>query len=252
MNGFSTTIDTDAGIGTILSHFSTEYINHVVEDSLNMKYRPFMYGAMPNMVDVLERQFLAIDNNAKDYTEKTMQVRFETYQEIIQKICKYYNLHFAGDFDSISPEEIYAITRTIYDVFISHFTEYMIDFFVSYIVDNADSIANYLRLDETSVKPKESGVYNSEDYIDPKYILIHANINQVIYNMAAYDISLETLLNYFLKNSVAAQISSLLEDCGDIYKNYYACYILDQRYAPGVLTNIKLQLQGRTKQISEL
>ena len=128
----------------------------------------------------------------------------------------------------------------------------MIDFFVSYIVDNADSIANYLRLDETSVKPKESGVYNSEDYIDPKYILIHANINQVIYNMAAYDISLETLLNYFLKNSVAAQISSLLEDCGDIYKNYYACYILDQRYAPGVLTNIKLQLQGRTKQISEL
>ena len=251
MNGFSTSIDTDAGIGTILSHFSSEYINHIVEDSLNMRFRPFMYGPMPNMIDVLERQFLSIDENAKDYSEKISQVRLDTYQEIILKICKYYQLEFTHDFDSMRLEELYAVARSLYDIFISHFTEYMIDFFVSYIVNNADDIANYLRMDEKSVKPKESGIYAPESYIDPKYVLIHANINQVIYNMTAYDIPLDMLLNYFLDPRAAEQIGSYLADCGDIYKNYFACYILDQRYAPGVLTNIKLKLQGRTKQINE-
>lgn len=256
MNGFSTSIDTDAGIGTILSHFSSEYITHVVEDSLNMRFRPFMYGPMPNMVDVLERQFLSIDQNAKDYSEKISEVRLDTCQEIILKICKFYNLEFEKEFDMMRPEEIYSVARTLYDIFISHFTEYLIEFFVSYIINNADDIANYLQLDENSIKPKEStSAYSSanpDSYIDPKYVLIHANINQVIYNMSAYDIPLDVLLRYFLDPKTAEQVNSYLEDCGDIYRNYYACYILDQRYAPGVLTNIKLSLQGRTKQINEL
>ena len=112
------TIDTDAGIGTILSHFSTEYINHVIDDSLNMKFRPFD-GAMPNMVDVLERQFQSIAANSKDYLEKISDVRIESYKEIIYKICSYYNLTFVGDFESMNPQEIYGIAHILYDVFIS-------------------------------------------------------------------------------------------------------------------------------------
>ena len=38
MNGYMGSIDTDAGIGTILSHFDSEYVNHIIEDSLNMKF----------------------------------------------------------------------------------------------------------------------------------------------------------------------------------------------------------------------
>ena len=212
MNNYVSTIDTDAGIGTILSHFSTEYINHIISDSLNMRYRPYNIP-MPNMVDVLERDFLAIRANSPDYTEKVSFVREETYKEIILLICKYYNLTFTGVFENLSSEELYGIAHTMYDIFISRFTDHMMDFFVSYIVENSSSIEAYLKMDENYIKPKESGLYAPENFIDPKYILIHANANKVIYNMAGYDIPLHTILFYLLgqSNTLYTYLSCLMK-----------------------------------------
>ena len=247
MNRYIGSIDTDAGIGTILSHFSTEYINHIIDDSLQMKFRPFD-GPMPNMVDVLERQFQSILINTPEYSEKITEVRVESFKEIIFKICNFYNLSFMADLDSMNPQEIYGIAHTLYDIFISRFTEFMNNFFVSYIVNNADGIVSYLKVDETANKPKESSVYSSKKYIDPKFVLIHANINKVIYNMASYDIPLELLLSYFLDPITSNRLGTMITDNGDIYKTHYASYILDQRYSAGILTNIKLKLQSRTQE----
>lgn len=251
MNGYMGSIDTDAGIGTILSHFDSEYVNHIIEDSLNMKFRPFA-DPMPNIADVLNRQFLSVLVNCPDYKEKIDDVRRETFVEIINKICSYYNLSFDYDTDSSTTEELYGIAHILYDVFISRFTDYMIDFFVSYVVANADSICAYLERNENTKRPKETGLYSGKNYIDPKFILIHANINQVIYNMAGYDISLYQLINNFLDPNSAAYINSMLTDNGDIYKTHYAIYILDQRYSAGVLTNIKLKLQSRTQEAMKI
>lgn len=246
---YSTSIDTDAAIGTILSHFSTEYINHIVDDSLMIRFRP--YGdEMPNLVDIKEREFKAILANSPDYVDQVINVQRETYKEIIMKICNFYNLSFHGDFDSIDNLELYGIARTLYDIFVSRFTDYMINFFVSYIVNNSDSIYSYLTMDETAMKPKETGLYKSKNYIEPKYILIHANANKVIYNMAGYDIPFDLLISYLLDPNSATRINSLISDNGDIYKNYYACYILDQNYSAGTLTNIKLRLQAKTQEIN--
>jgi hypothetical protein len=52
-------IDTDAGIASILSNFNSDYITHVVSDSLNMRFRPYE-DEMPNFVDILERQFAGV------------------------------------------------------------------------------------------------------------------------------------------------------------------------------------------------
>lgn len=251
MNNYVGSIDTDSGIATILSHFSTSYIEHVVDDSLRMRFRPFDQP-MPNMVDILQRQFLSISVNSPDYTDKVAEVREETFKEIIYKICSFYNLTFTGDFQSMNIEEIYGIAHILYDIFISRFTDYMINFFVSYIIDNRDSIISYLKTTDDYVKPKEVGAYSPKLYIDPNYIAIHANINTVVYNMAAYDISLETLLRYFVDPITLQRLSGLLVDNNDIYKKHYASYILDQRYSAGVLTNIKLKLQSRTQEIMNI
>ena len=105
-----------------------------------------------------------------------------------------------------------------------------------------------MKNDESSNKPKESGLYSPKNFIDPKFILIHANINKVIYNMAGYDIPIQILLSYFLDYTTSSRLGSLFIDNGDIYKTHYACYILDQRYSAGVLTNIKLKLQAKTQE----
>ena len=240
-------IETDAAIGTILSNFSSEYIEHVMEDSLQLdrRFRPFG-DPLPNFVSVLNRNFVAVQIEAPDYQDKVQEVRTETFREIILMICRYYNLRFCVPFEEISPEELYGIAEKMYDVFVSNFSSYLINFFTSYIVKNADQIIQYLQKDPDAIKPKEVGIYDQKYYIDPKYILIHANVNKVIYNMASYDINLQTLMSYFFDPVTWSRMSMLLEDCGDIYKNYYAVCITDNRYTAGVLTNVKLRLQSVT------
>ena len=88
----------------------------------------------------------------------------------------------------------------------------------------------------------------AKSYISPKYQLIHANLNKVILNMISYDIPLESLLASFLNVQTATRLSQLLTDKGDIYKNYYAVYLTDQRYMAELLTMIRLQLQARTQE----
>jgi predicted nucleic-acid-binding Zn-ribbon protein len=240
------TIDTDYGIGSILSNFDQEYINHIISDSLEMRFRPFN-GPMPNMVDVLNRQFELVKTNSPDYMDKILDVQNETYINIINTICQYYNLTFTlSNTDNLNIREIYNIARTLYEIFVSQFTINMNNFFVSYIIRNADSIYSYLEKDPSAKKPKDSGIYAQKNYIDPKFILIHANLKQVVINMASYDITLHQLLSYMLDPNSAAIIGNMLVDNNDIYKNYYASYIMDKNTMAGVLTNIKLLLQSKT------
>lgn len=244
MNSYN--IDTDAGIGTILSNLDSDYIMAVVDDSLEKKFRPFD-EPMPNMVDVLERNFIGILNNAPDYREKILDVRKQTYIEIITRIVDYYNLNITIDLINEDEENVHTIAKMMYDAFIARFTDNMINFFTSYIIDNADTIYNYLKSMDNINRPRDNGAYAKNNFLDEKFVLIHANANMIIYNIAGYDIGLNTLLNYFFGQQVSEYLNSILEDKGDIYKYHYGSYI-KSNYGPEVITRIKLELQSRTFQ----
>ena len=62
-----------------------------------------------------------------DSTENVEDVRIATYSEIINMICKYYGLIFNGDINSMDSMEVYGIARTLYDIFVARFTDYMFD-----------------------------------------------------------------------------------------------------------------------------
>jgi hypothetical protein len=70
--------------------------------------------------------------------------------------------------------------------------------------------------------------------------------------MITYDITLDQLLTFFLPANIAQRLSTLLEDRGDIYKNYYTIYLKDQRYMAEMLTCIKLRLQAATQQAYDI
>ena len=132
-NSFAGSIDTDMAIGSILSNFETAWVMNTVHDSLQMRFRPFAQP-MPNYVDILERQFNTIIMAGPDYVEKIQETRNETYKEIIQAICGYYNLVFTKPFEEVNPVELYGITHSLYDIFVSRFTDYMIEFYIKYII----------------------------------------------------------------------------------------------------------------------
>lgn len=243
-------IDTDIGIGSILSNFETSWVMNSVRESLDMRFRPFQ-GDMPNFADVINRQFEAILAASPDYRDQVLLTRDETFKEIIEAICDYYNLEFTGNFEEIQPMELYGITRTMYDIFISRFTTYIVDFYVNYIKTNIDPIYAYLNNDPNVRKPREKDS-PAKSYIDPKFLLIHANLNKVILNTAAYDISMYDLLSFFTDQQTSAKLCTYLADKGDIYKNYYAVYLLDDRYMPELVTSIKLKLQRTTQEAYDI
>ena len=241
-------IDTDQALGTILANFDSNYILDVVGDSLKMRFRPFS-NEMPNMCDILERQFGSIYANAPDYIDQISYTRSETYQEIIKIICNFYNLEFTGDFENIEINELYGIARTLYDIFISRFTQYCISFFIRYIMDNKESFYNMVNNDPTSYRPRES---TKKMVDDTMMIAIHANINNIVMNMPTIDITLSNLLEYFCDPPTFKRLDSLLVDRGDIYKNYYASYISDNKTVADMITAIKLALQSQTYEIREI
>lgn len=245
-NNFAGSIDTDMAIGSILSNFESAWVMNTVNDSLQMRFRPFAQ-AMPNYVDILERQFNTLLVASPDYQDKINETRLETYKEIIQAICGYYHLVFTKPFEEMNPIELYGVAHSMYDIFVSRFTDYMIDFYIKYIMNNLDSIYAYLVADDNIKKPKDKDMM-AKSYIDPKFQLVHANLNRIILNMTSYDVPIDILLAYFVDQSTAAALSQLLVDTGDIYKNYYAVFIHDQRYMAQLLTSIKLKLQAKTQE----
>lgn len=250
MDNYVGSLDTDMAIGSILSNFESAWVIHSVQDSLNMRFRPFA-DPMPNFVDILNRQFETIKMSGPDYIDQIEFTRDTSYKEIISTICEYYNLNLVQSLDEITSQELYGIARTMYEIFVSRFTDYMVDFYISYIMRNLDSIYAYLAADETIKKPREKDM-PVKSYIDPKFYLVHCNLNKVILNMASYDIPLETMMEYFVNPEVALRMNQILSDRGDIYKNYYAAYLSDQRYMAELLTSIKLKLQARTQEAYDI
>ena len=246
MNNYTGSIDTDMAIGSILSNFDTSWVMNTIHDSLNMKFRPFG-EPMPNFVDILNRQFDSVIDAGPDYKEKINETKIDTYKEIITAICDYYGLVFTEPFEEINPVELYGIAHTMYDIFISRFTDYMIHFFVTYITQNIDSIYNYLMNDDSVKKPRDKDI-PVKSYVNPKFHIIHANLNKIVMNMISYDIPLNTLLSYFVDQNTLYRLSMLLTDTGDIFKNHYAVYLQDQRYMADLLTSIKLKLQSNTQE----
>ena len=103
--------------------------------------------------------------------------------------------------------------------------------------------------DPAAYRPRES-VKKMVD--DSTMILIHANINNIVMNMPTIDIKLSDLLEYFCDPSTFKRLNDLLVDKGDIYKNYYASYISDNKTTADMITAIKLELQSLTYEIKNI
>jgi hypothetical protein len=237
----NTTIVTDAALTSILSHFETPYIVDLINNLLEYKFRP--YNAPPPSINSIEDHFkLAIaycgDDTQRSKIEYT---REETYKEIIQNICNYYNLSYNINQD----QDIYTCAYYIYEFFIRDFTNNLCNFYINYIINNISYLYEYLNL-HLKKKDKDSAtLYGKKIYTDPKLAIIHANITEVLDNISVFDINLEDL--FFNTISSDKKISdfllSILSDNGNVFKVYFASYLSDTNTRADVITNIKLRLQ---------
>lgn len=237
-------INSEKAVGTILSKFSTNFIMDVIDDNIKMKFRPFNVGPA-NFVIVLEQNYQMTKLQNPSFVNEIENNRAQTYREIINKICKFYNLQFIGEqYQELNPNDLFNLASILFDIFVSNFTNRMIEFFVRYIVNNKDDIYNSIENAEEIRKNKEMTSYGRKMYTDPKLVVIHSSLNSVIMNIASHDIPLALLLTYLTDRDTAAYLSGMIVDINDIYKNHYASYILNELTKADIFTSIKLTMQN--------
>lgn len=236
-------INSEKSVGIILSKFSREFIMDVIEDSLKMKFRPFNVGSANLVIAIEQNLKLALLQNPA-YKDNIDSVRDNTYKEIISIICKYYNLSITDDASVYNTDQAFNLAYILYDTFITNFTTRMISFFVRYIMDNKEDIYNSIYNVDEIRKNKETVSYGKKMYTDPKLIVIHSDLNNVLGNIVAHDIPFNVLMSYLVDKDTANYLSNIIQDNGDIYKYHYASYIMDPITRPDVFTAIKFEMQN--------
>ena len=238
INSVVNAMETDMQLSTILSNFSEDYIIDVVDQSLLYKFRPFN-TRMPNFPQLIEEKYKAILNNStEDQKEIVMKSRLSTYNTIIDEICKFYHLAITSD---IPDEQLYSVCYYLYKGLVSEFSERIIDFFTSYIIQHINDILNSLDPSKIIKSQYSKKIYNRQDYIT-----IYDNIIQVIDIISRMDISMNDLFSYILDPMVSELLCNYISDCGDIYKYFFAAYLLNQETRTDMITAIKLKFVSST------
>ena len=231
-------IETDAALFEILSNFSDDYIDSIIQESLEMKFRPFN-NTLPNYPYLLERNFKAVKEHYHgDRTELIDEKRTDTFNRIINSICNYYNLTLINQ---IPDDNLYSFTFYLNKIFVLEFTERMINFFVNYIVTNAESfvaaIPEEKRTPRTNYAKK---IFDNKDKLN--YLIIYENMNYVFNILATLDIPFNNLILGLSDENVANFLTSYVADVNDCYKNYFASYLINENTRADMNAAIQLNI----------
>lgn len=236
-------INSERAVATIISKFSPDFILDVIGDNIKMKFRPFNVGAA-NYVMILEQDFKMALLEHPAYKADIDETRKRTYRQIIDIIAGSYGLIVSPEVDDYIPDQVYSLAVTLFDIFITNFTPRMINFFVQYIVHNKDDIYNSIASADEIRKNKEITAYGRKMYTDPKLVVIHSALNEVLSNIAAHDIPFPVLINYLTQDPFTSQyLLTVLQDTNDIYKYHYAVYINNPDTRSDLFTAIKFDMQ---------
>ena len=130
----------------------------------------------------------------------------------------------------------------MYQIFVSEFTERMIDFYTSYIIKNELSIVAAIQPGEKQLNT----IYAKKIYNNQNLMLIYDNMGKVMDILAGIDISFSELVLYLSDPQVSTLINTYITDNGDIFKNYYSIFIKDQVTKTDMMTCIRFRYVSNT------
>lgn len=240
-NSNTYTIQAENEVASILSNFSTEYINGVIGDILEDRLNSFSTIGKPNYVIAYESNFKNMMLQYPSDKDNIIQVRNDTYREIVDMIANAYKIEVIYDDDV----DIFTLARYMYDFFISNYNIYICNFFVAYINREKDGLYSSLNLDESKKSKDISTIYNKKMYSDIKIAIINANLDKVISFISTLDFSMEDILEFIYVNDqyVIRLFSDHLRPYYNLYKSMFIPMISNPNIYPMISTIIKLNLQ---------
>lgn len=237
-NQASMGISTDYGIATILGNFSDDFIEDTIKESITYRFRPYGLRS-PNYPEILNSRLQSVKDHVIGYEDQVEDKRVDVFISIIDSINSYYGMSIIED---IPDEQLYSLTYILYQIFVSEFTERMLNFYTQYIINNMDNILANLSIENKSTKT----VYAKKIYNSEKLVTIYDNMGAAIDILASLDIPLDLLITYLSDQQVSNFICSYIGETGDVFHTGFASYINNPETRADIITNVKLKFVQAT------
>jgi hypothetical protein len=222
-------------IANLLSHFNSDYIMTVINENINKRFNYNPIGNNPNIVASYEYNFKDLLQKYPSDNDNILQVRFETYRDIINTICNSFKLQYVG----IEETDIYSAAYYLYEFLVCGFANNMVTFFANYIYKNREAIYNNMDLAKYRKDKDASTIYGKRAFNDPKIAVIISKMNEVLYYISGFDIGIYNILSLIMDKQKADFISSIIVPCGNFFKENFCAVI-----SPLVITDIRLKIHN--------
>ena len=241
-------ISNEFNITELLNHFDSNYIFDIINDKLNsMEFASILNE--PNVVISFEENFKMMNDNFPGDGQNIRLIRNQVYTDIVTVLCQKFNLAFDEENDNI---DRYTLAYYLYDFLVCNRSNYMVNFFTSFIINNKESLSRFLNLDEYRKAKDSAAAYGKRIYEDQKYGIISANMNRVINHIASLDITLENIFQSTYSNpQIVEFLSNSIFDKGNFFLDFYYKVFENPEIMPIIITNIRLSLQKIVGDISQ-
>ena len=228
-------------VSVILSQFDSGYIMDVVDDTLKNMFEFFDIIPKPNIVQSFETTFKELYSIYPNDIDNINQTRIETYQTIIEFICKKYSLRYIQT-ENI---DIYTTAYYLYDFFVSKWNMYMVQFYVKYILSEKESFLSMFNMEEFKKSTDINIKYNKIAFGNNDILaLIAINIPEILKMISNNQIMDHTIYSYIYMDQpfVVDIFESTIASNVPIFVRYNSMLFNEALYGP-ILTHIRMQFQ---------
>lgn len=226
-------------LSSVLSHYDSRFIYDIVNDQINkIKSSNISLSKPSNIVAAWEANFNAMREiyGSEDATQ-IMEVRKESYDEIIDIICQAFNLNF-----TIEDINSFRTALILYDFFICNINVNIINFFSKFIYNERASLYDSLSLFEMKKNKDSSTLYAKRMYKDIKLAVIIANINKILNEICnSMEFDFYTFVSTVVDENYKNELMRLVSEKGNFFTEIIVP-IINNNLAEYV-TGIRLTIQ---------
>lgn len=227
-------LQNENNLNLMMYHLSPSFIDSIIEDNISYRYGSFR-PLLPNLVGSIEYTL-----KIKKEQDTVNQDRYEIYLNIINKLCKEFNLSFNNTMDGEA--DLYTISYYLYEFLITNFREYMNRFIINIILKEKNNLYNEISV-LPNIRDKDAlALYGKMMYKDTMLGLLISNIEEVLNRIFCIDFNFIDLLNTAFSHNLSIRdyIIRFVSDNGNFFKDFYVETINKNIY--GAITELKLSL----------
>lgn len=247
MNNQAYELQSNNQVAVLLSQLDSDYIIGVMDDTLNQMFTSFDLIPRPNIVQSFETTFKELLNIYPADIDNINQVRMETYMTIIDHICKKYEIRFI----QTEAIDLFTLANVLYDLFISRFNIYMIDFYVRLIMNEKESLVPILNFDELKKSKDQNVVYNRMAFSNNDLLTVIAmQMPDVLRSLSTLEISDHTIYSYIYgpQTDIIEMLENNISPTVPLFTRFNSLLYNESLYG-SIITYIRMAFQQTISEI---